>query len=141
MALAIDPQANFDYVLECDRGLDPQDPSRSVFTLRRLRFGEMRQLQNDFSETTAPRYRRGPSSKRDARVTTRTRAGDMLAFVLVRGIIGVLNYKRPNGEAVIWPTDQAERERALEGFDPDHAAELSEQVLGQSKLEEDDGKN
>lgn len=91
MARAIDPRANFDYVLEEDRKLSEDSPERTVFFLRPLTSMESAMIEDGVAET---REEEGGGE------LVRFRQGSTRQSILRRGLQGWRNFLGSDGSPV-----------------------------------------
>ena len=136
MAIALDPNRTFDYVLKCDRGLPREQ--QSVFHIRPLSALEMRHLKN--------------AALTIDQVTQQAHSylGDLRYLALRAGLVGWSNFKRADGtEAVFERTRQnllgrsgeVVTDACLDLLRDEWRDELAEAVQEFNTLTRDDAKN
>lgn len=131
MARALQPRAQFEYVLEEDRHLDDDNPTRTVWILRRLSVTEEAETQDAAAAVEA-----------DGDAVS-IRAGTLRLSTFRLGFVGVRKYLDADGNEVR-PTYVKDGKRQLphdsfiERIRPEHLRELTDAIQSGSKPSEDD---
>lgn len=132
MPIALNPKEPFEYVLRCDRNLPEEQ--RTVFLLLPLTVAEDFSLQNRISRQAS---------------SVGVAVGDMRRELLQRGLVGVRNFRAPDGSDVPFDTDASKSfggrhvvsDAFLDRLSSLDRTELAEAIQTHNRVSEDERKN
>lgn len=136
MAIALDPNRTFDYVLKCERALPREQ--QTTFHIRPLTAMEMRHLKN------------AAVSIDQLTQQARSYLGDLRWLALKAGLVGWTNFKRADGtdvlcektrQNVLGRNTECVTDACLDLLQDEWRDELAEAVQEFNTLTRDDAKN
>lgn len=123
MAIAVDPNRTFDYVLTEDRSLPAEQ--QTVFKLKVLSARELARLEDSVSVM-------------DKNGNWQVKVGTKVLEILSCGLKGWANFKHQNGNLVIF---SGASEDSFDRLRPEWRRELADAITEQANLSEDEIKN
>jgi len=140
MVMAITPDEEYRYILECDRDLPPE--KQTVFILRPLSYSEYTQIEDNVIESVSE-VRRGYRQKKNDEFKMRILSGSQEKRILCSGIKRIENFKDKNGNEIIWDFHAKDNEKMkiLSMLRPANRRELANAITEASYLDEDEQGN
>jgi hypothetical protein len=118
MVIAIDPASTFEYVLRCDRELEPE--AQTVWTLRGLRHKERAEVEDAIAQS-------------DGEGNLSLRVGSQRTRILMAGIVSVSNFQDEKGREIQVPKGGCSGV-FLDHLDDAWATELANAITNRGRL-------
>jgi len=137
MVKPISPNAEYRYILECDRNLPAEE--QTVFILRPLTYAEYTQIEDNVIESTSE-VRRGYRKKGGDEFKMKILSGSQEKRILCSGIKRIENFKDENGNEIEWDFHwkDSDKMKVLSMLKPVYRRELANVITEASYLDEDD---